>query len=132
MATRGLALIPWPNSCAAYAITSSRNRSLSANSNGLKPHHHEILLARAAIRAGPVDWHVFPAGARRDPVVGGAGFLAVDKAADQAHPALVFRGFRHGERGNRLKLEIDFRAVTPMPSIFTPRFTPPLVLRFAA
>src|SRR5690606_4988062 len=51
--------------------------------------HLEVFLARMALRAGPVGRDVFPARARRDALVGQAGGLVVDEAANQAHPGLV-------------------------------------------
>src|SRR5437868_2545343 len=52
--------------------------------------HLEVFLAGAALRAGPVDGHVFPLRAGCDPVFGRAGGFVVDPSADQAHPGLVF------------------------------------------
>src|ERR1041384_7005346 len=51
-------------------------------------HHLEILLARAALGAGPVHRHVFPARAGLDAFVGQPRRLVVDEAADEAHPRL--------------------------------------------
>src|SRR5258708_26741298 len=70
-------------------------------------HHLEIFLARAALRAGPVHRHVFPARAGLDAFVGQAGCLVVDEAADEAHPRLVLNlAFAH-ERAGRMGREFN-------------------------
>ena len=47
--------------------------------------HFKVVLARAALRTGPVHWHVVPQGARLNAVFWPARFFVVDPAADQAH-----------------------------------------------
>src|SRR6185369_6576919 len=58
--------------------------------------HLEIVLARAAFRAGPVHRHVFPARPGGDAFVGQPRGLVVHPSADEAHPRpeldLIFGG----------------------------------------
>ncbi len=59
-----------------------------------KPHsdlnHFEIFLARPAFRACPVNRHVFPAGAWRNPFFRQTRLFVVHPAANQAHPTFIF------------------------------------------
>src|SRR5690606_10655625 len=57
-----------------------------ASTYSIQLHHLEIVLGRAAIRAGPRIRHVGPTRTRRDTLFGQAVGLAVDEAADDAHP----------------------------------------------
>ena len=52
-------------------------------------HHFEVFLARATFWADPVQRHIGPSGSGRQAMVGVAGGLVVNPAADQAHPGLA-------------------------------------------
>lgn len=81
-------------------------RILTTNSN---PDHFEVFFPAAAVGAGPVHGHVFPAGAGRDAVFWPAFGFVVNKAAKQAHPGFVFGAVAHGGgSGNWDRIELKF------------------------
>src|SRR5947207_15277859 len=81
----GMAIRKW----CVRLIEDMRPPRILAQRDGFSDLHHlEIVLASAALRAGPVHRHVFPARAGLDALVGKSRRLVVDEAADQAHPGL--------------------------------------------
>lgn len=62
----------------------------------LSVHQLEVVLADAAIRAGPRIGHVFKARAWRDAVLRQAQRLVINETADNAHPGTVSGGRNEG------------------------------------
>lgn len=57
---------------------------------GLNLYHLKIILGRTAFGAGPVRWHIFPAGTWWDTVSEPTSFLVVDKSTNHTH--IFFHG----------------------------------------
>ena len=65
--------------------------------------HLEVVLARAALRTGPVHRHVLPARAGRDAFAGNSRRFVVNPSADEAHPGLVLHLLLgHGWRDSKI------------------------------
>lgn len=83
--------------CRALLHCSAAHRcdasALATGGRQLDHHHLEIRLGGGAMRAGPGVRHVFPLGARRNPLVRDAFSLVIDKPAQDAHPFLVVHCF---------------------------------------
>src|SRR5882672_1494184 len=76
--------------------------------------HLEIVLARAAFRAGPVRGHVLPARARRNAFLGQSRGFVVNESADEAHIGLVDLGLG----GSHQSIRIELQAVEEHPRRF--------------
>lgn len=75
----------------------------------------EIILSRAAFRAGPIGRDIFPAGTRRNPFGRDSLFFLIDEPADQAHVGLVWSlGGSHSGKSFSVRIVRMLQQVNPM------------------
>ncbi len=91
--------------CAHRARSADRRRpagavELNRSVVSVERHHLEVVLGNATVRTGPRFGHIFPSRARRNALFRQAIGLAVNKAADHAHPAS--KGVGQGVGGGRV------------------------------